>query len=130
MCDPIMFPEIYCPDQEGWPCPDDDQDTVTTGSEAFDKWEDIGGQWWNPAAYPSKVGQFVVELDQTNDRIKWDGAWVSVTWNTTTAECAATDSSGRKWTVVDSPTQGGFLAGSTCQIQFNDGGTTSSRLLG
>jgi len=130
MCDDLMFPEVFCPDQGGWRCPNDDQDTVTTGSEAFDEWEALGGQWWHPAAYPSKVGQFSVELDQTNDRIKWDGSWVDVTWNTTTAECAATDSSRRKWKVVNSPTHGGFLAGDTCQIEYFDGNATHSRLLG
>jgi hypothetical protein len=130
MCDPIMFPEIHCPDQEGWPCPDDDQNAVANGTTALSKWEDLGAQWWNPRSYPSTLGQFVVELDQSNDRIKWDGSWVDVSITESKAECSATDSSGRKWKVQHSETHGGFLAGSTCQIAYYDGGEAHSRLLG
>ena len=128
MCDEIMFPELNCPDYDGWPCPDDDQDTVTGGAEALDEWEALGGQTWHPATYPSTAGAFACELDQANSRIKWDGSWVSVTIDERKGECA--DSTGRKWKVEHSTTFGGYLAGSTVALKHWDGSAAHARLLG
>lgn len=128
MCDEIMFPELNCPDYESWPCPDDDQDTVTDGQEALDAWEALGGVTWCPAPYPSTAGSFTAELDQANDRLKWNGSWVPVTIDAGKAEC--TDGAGRKWKVERSDTFGGWLAGSTVAVKYHDGSAAHARLLG
>lgn len=128
MCDPVMYPEIHCPDQDGWGCPDDDQNTVTSGLDALGEWEKIGGSTWYPNAHPSTAGSFNCKIDLDNDRIKWDGSWVDVTVDASKAELTALD--GRKWKIQHSATAGGFLAGSTVQVKYWDGTAAHSRLLG
>lgn len=127
MCDDIQFPELNCDEQEGWPCPNDDDDCLTLVSDVLDFLDGLGSMTWYPKPYPDTSGSFTFSFDRAAGEVTWNGSTISVTEGTSVPELTG---GGMTWKVPYSSHLGGFIADNPgVQVKWTDGTKVASRYL-